>query len=207
MLDDNVVAAAEDIDLCMILGAAWPFHAGGATPYLDRVGASERVFGATFHDPRIEGPRGLMSKAHDAAALSRCLADAGYTREGVSAFLGPIAWDALARISPAPAKAICEREQAHPLSALVRAFWLGQPVEADALAAALTHAGASAAEGLRLVATDGERATPLVTLRSVSVSTGAREHEFLVASDRDELCGVSPCRITTCSGSEGRRAP
>lgn len=133
-----------------------------------------------------------MSKAHDAAALSRCLADAGYTREGVSAFLGPIAWDALARISPAPAKAICEREQAHPLSALVRAFWLGQPVEADALAAALTHAGASAAEGLGLVATDGERATPLVTLRSVSVSTGAREHEFLVASDRDELCGVSP---------------
>ncbi|MGO1647137.1 3-hydroxyacyl-CoA dehydrogenase NAD-binding domain-containing protein [Agrococcus casei] len=57
MLDDNVVAAAEDIDLCMILGAAWPFHAGGATPYLDRVGASERVFGATFHDPRIEGPK------------------------------------------------------------------------------------------------------------------------------------------------------
>lgn len=57
MLDDSVVAAAEDIDLCMILGAAWPFHAGGATPYLDRVGASERVFGATFHDPRIAGPK------------------------------------------------------------------------------------------------------------------------------------------------------
>ena len=57
MLDDEVVAAAEDIDLCMILGAAWPFHAGGATPYLDRVGASERVFGGTFHDPRIAGPK------------------------------------------------------------------------------------------------------------------------------------------------------
>lgn len=56
MLDDGVVAAAEDIDLCMILGAGWPFHMGGITPYLDRVGASERVFGGTFHEPRIAGP-------------------------------------------------------------------------------------------------------------------------------------------------------
>lgn len=53
MLDEGVVAAAEDIDLCLILGAGWPFQAGGATPYLDRVGASERVFGSDFHTPRI----------------------------------------------------------------------------------------------------------------------------------------------------------
>ncbi|MBL3700370.1 3-hydroxyacyl-CoA dehydrogenase NAD-binding domain-containing protein [Leucobacter luti] len=57
MLDEGVVAAAEDIDLCLILGAGWPFQAGGATPYLDRVGASERVFGAAFHDPRIAAAR------------------------------------------------------------------------------------------------------------------------------------------------------
>lgn len=56
MLDDEVVAAAEDIDLCMILGAGWPFQLGGITPYLDRVGASERVFGGTFHEPRVAGP-------------------------------------------------------------------------------------------------------------------------------------------------------
>ena len=55
MLDDQVVAAPEDIDLCMILGAAFPFQMGGVTPYLDRVGASERVFGDTFHHPRIAG--------------------------------------------------------------------------------------------------------------------------------------------------------
>ena len=55
MLDDNVVAAAEDIDLCLVLGAGWPFQMGGATPYLDRVGASERVFGDTFHHPPIRG--------------------------------------------------------------------------------------------------------------------------------------------------------
>jgi 3-hydroxyacyl-CoA dehydrogenase/enoyl-CoA hydratase/carnithine racemase len=55
MLDDGVVAAAEDIDLCMILGAGWPFQMGGATPYLDRSGASERAFGDTFHHPPIRG--------------------------------------------------------------------------------------------------------------------------------------------------------
>ncbi|WP_350349752.1 3-hydroxyacyl-CoA dehydrogenase NAD-binding domain-containing protein [Agromyces sp. G08B096] len=55
MLDEQVVAAAEDIDLCLILGAGWPFQAGGATPYLDRVGASQRVFGDTFHHPTIKG--------------------------------------------------------------------------------------------------------------------------------------------------------
>ena len=56
MLDEGVVAAAEDIDLCMILGAGWPFQDGGATPYLDRVGASERAFGEKFHHPPIAGP-------------------------------------------------------------------------------------------------------------------------------------------------------
>ncbi|TDW31392.1 3-hydroxyacyl-CoA dehydrogenase NAD-binding domain-containing protein [Cryobacterium psychrophilum] len=55
MLDGDVVHAAEDIDLCMILGAGYPFQMGGVTPYLDRVGASERVFGGTFHTPSIRG--------------------------------------------------------------------------------------------------------------------------------------------------------
>jgi 3-hydroxyacyl-CoA dehydrogenase/enoyl-CoA hydratase/carnithine racemase len=55
MLDDDVVHAPEDIDLCMLLGAGWPFQMGGVTPYLDRVGASERVFGGTFHTPTIRG--------------------------------------------------------------------------------------------------------------------------------------------------------
>jgi 3-hydroxyacyl-CoA dehydrogenase/enoyl-CoA hydratase/carnithine racemase len=48
MLDEGVVAAAEDIDLCMILGAGWPFHLGGITPYLDRTGVSAKVNGAAF---------------------------------------------------------------------------------------------------------------------------------------------------------------
>ena len=48
MLDEGVVAAAQDIDLCMILGAGWPLHLGGVTPYLDRSGTSERVTGKRF---------------------------------------------------------------------------------------------------------------------------------------------------------------
>jgi 3-hydroxyacyl-CoA dehydrogenase/enoyl-CoA hydratase/carnithine racemase len=55
MLQEGVVSAPEDIDLCMLLGAGWPFQMGGVTPFLDRVGASERVFGATFHTPPIRG--------------------------------------------------------------------------------------------------------------------------------------------------------
>jgi len=49
MLDEGVVAAPEDIDLCMILGAGWPFHLGGITPYLDRSGIAEKVTGTRFH--------------------------------------------------------------------------------------------------------------------------------------------------------------
>src|SRR6185312_734771 len=48
MLGEGVVAAAEDIDLCMILGAGWPFHLGGITPYLDRAGVAEKVAGHRF---------------------------------------------------------------------------------------------------------------------------------------------------------------
>ena len=55
MLDEGVVPEVEDIDLCLILGAGWPFIDGGASPYLDREGASERAFGDTFHHPVIRG--------------------------------------------------------------------------------------------------------------------------------------------------------
>jgi 3-hydroxyacyl-CoA dehydrogenase/enoyl-CoA hydratase/carnithine racemase len=53
MLADGVVAAPMDIDLCMILGAGWPFHLGGITPYLDREGVSERVLGRRFLPPGV----------------------------------------------------------------------------------------------------------------------------------------------------------
>lgn len=45
MLDEGVVAGPSQIDLCMILGAGWPFSAGGISPYLDRTAYSQRVLG------------------------------------------------------------------------------------------------------------------------------------------------------------------
>lgn len=53
MLDAGVVAAPQDIDLCLLLGAGWPFHLGGITPYLDRTGIAERVNGARFLPPGV----------------------------------------------------------------------------------------------------------------------------------------------------------
>jgi len=53
MLDEGVVAEPQDIDLCMILGAGWPLHLGGVTPYLDRSGTSERVTGKRFLPPGV----------------------------------------------------------------------------------------------------------------------------------------------------------
>jgi 3-hydroxyacyl-CoA dehydrogenase/enoyl-CoA hydratase/carnithine racemase len=53
MLDDGVVAEAQDVDLCMLLGAGWPFHLGGVTPYLDRTGVSERATGRRFLQPGV----------------------------------------------------------------------------------------------------------------------------------------------------------
>lgn len=53
MLEEGVVAGPEDVDLCVIMGAGWPMFLGGITPYLDRVGASERVNGKRFLAPGV----------------------------------------------------------------------------------------------------------------------------------------------------------
>jgi 3-hydroxyacyl-CoA dehydrogenase/enoyl-CoA hydratase/carnithine racemase len=55
MLDEGVVAEPQDLDLCLIIGAGWPLHLGGITPYLDRSGVSEKVTGKRFL------PRGVAS--------------------------------------------------------------------------------------------------------------------------------------------------
>ena len=55
MLDEGVVQAVQDVDLCMLLGAGWPFWLGGISAYLDRAGVSEAVTGERFL------PRGVAS--------------------------------------------------------------------------------------------------------------------------------------------------
>jgi 3-hydroxyacyl-CoA dehydrogenase len=53
MLDEDVVAEVQDIDMCMILGAGWGFHLGGISPYLDRSGVSQKVNGQRFLAPGV----------------------------------------------------------------------------------------------------------------------------------------------------------
>ncbi len=53
MLGEGVVAAPEDIDLCLLLGGGFAFWNGGITPYLDRTGVSERVTGHRFLAPGV----------------------------------------------------------------------------------------------------------------------------------------------------------
>ncbi len=53
MLDDGVVAAAQDIDLAMITGAGFSFWNGGLTPLLDRSGVSEAATGGRFLPPGV----------------------------------------------------------------------------------------------------------------------------------------------------------
>ena len=53
MLEEGVVGDVRDIDLALLLGAGWPFHLGGITPYLDRAGVSERVNGVRFLPPGV----------------------------------------------------------------------------------------------------------------------------------------------------------
>jgi len=38
----------QNVDLCMLLGAGWPFWLGGISAHLDRTGVSEAVTGTRF---------------------------------------------------------------------------------------------------------------------------------------------------------------
>jgi 3-hydroxyacyl-CoA dehydrogenase/enoyl-CoA hydratase/carnithine racemase len=55
LLDEGVVAAAADVDACLILGAGYPFFLGGITKHLDQTGISERILGSTLagYDARV----------------------------------------------------------------------------------------------------------------------------------------------------------
>ncbi|MCS6711743.1 enoyl-CoA hydratase/isomerase family protein [Brachybacterium sp. EF45031] len=55
LLEEHVVEDPGQVDLAMILGAGYPRHRGGITPYLDQVGASQRATGRTFHGERFTG--------------------------------------------------------------------------------------------------------------------------------------------------------
>ena len=53
MLAEGIVGTPTDVDRCLLLGAGWPTHLGGLTPYLDRVGASAQAHGEPFLPPGV----------------------------------------------------------------------------------------------------------------------------------------------------------
>jgi 3-hydroxyacyl-CoA dehydrogenase/enoyl-CoA hydratase/carnithine racemase len=57
MLEAGVVERPEQVDLALILGAGFPRHRGGITPYLDASGASERTTASAFHGERFTAAR------------------------------------------------------------------------------------------------------------------------------------------------------
>lgn len=64
LLDDGVVAAAEQVDLALLLGAGWPAYLGGICPYLDRAGWSERVLGRRLVAPGVASlPQGVVARS------------------------------------------------------------------------------------------------------------------------------------------------
>ncbi|MDQ1485279.1 MAG: hypothetical protein QOJ62_972, partial [Actinomycetota bacterium] len=57
MLDDGVVRGPEDLDMCMLLGAGWPAHLGGITPWLDRTSLHDTAADRRFLSPGIASVR------------------------------------------------------------------------------------------------------------------------------------------------------
>lgn len=53
ILNEGVVSAIQDVDLCLINGSAWPVAHGGISKYLDASGASLRARGVTFHPESV----------------------------------------------------------------------------------------------------------------------------------------------------------
>ena len=53
MLDDGVVRDPKDLDMCMLLGAGWPAHLGGLTPWLDRTTRHDTAVDRRFLSPGI----------------------------------------------------------------------------------------------------------------------------------------------------------
>lgn len=136
-----------------------------------------------------------MTRSADASALARCLAAAGYTREGVRSFLGDVAWQALGRMAAAPALSVCAQHPDSPLAPLIERFWLGQHVEQARMGHALGEAGLQALDGL------GLRESTII--RCIEFVAGDSEREYLIASDADELTGVAPLPVDHVLGVGG----
>ncbi|MBM6404597.1 methyltransferase [Phycicoccus sp. CSK15P-2] len=128
----------------------------------------------------------------DDVLLARLRADlmaSGFTVEGVTGLLGPMAAGALDRDQALPAQRVTAASD-DPRAALVRLFTLGDPVDATEVAAALPTLEVDGAVGLGLVAPEGDAVVALCDLRPYA----ADGDNWWVASDLGELATNRPLR-------------
>lgn len=150
----------------------------------------------------------LTADATLVGALRADLDRAGFTVPGVEDLLGAVASAALHREEPAPAlRATDAATTADPRAALVRAFVLGVPVPARALAAALPTLGVAGAQHLGLVEAAGSGADDevraRVDLRPYEAVDGAGTVDWWIASDLGELATGGALRTDHVLGVGG----
>ncbi len=97
-------ASADQIDLAMVLGAGWPFHLGGITPYLDRSGYSERVLGRRLR-PGRRGRALSVTTGVTTGVATGVATGAGRAPDGAEVAARPgrrprLTWDRLRRRAP-----------------------------------------------------------------------------------------------------------
>lgn len=143
-------------------------------------------------------------------ALRADLSAAAYTVEHVEELLGPVAAGALDRGEALPALRATDPTSPggdDPAAVLTRAFVLGTPVGARALAAALPALGVEAARRLGLVDVAGRGADDVVRarvdLRPYAATDGAGEATWWVASDLGELATGGALRTDHVLGVGG----
>lgn len=124
-----------------------------------------------------------------AHSLGAALRTAGYTTSGLRALWGEVAAAALDRGDAVPAIRALRRHPQLGLAALAALFFFGREV-------ALQDVGtvAEAAAELELLTIDGDAVRPLAVIRPYAFTDARGTGEWLIASDRDEMAGVSPLR-------------
>lgn len=157
-----------------------------------------RVVVVTVDAPLAEP--GLLS------GLSRDLADAGFSVDGVAGFLGEGAYAALNREQFIPALAIAEAAQG-PTATLIRFFLLALPASAAELDEALPRTRAAGLQSLGLAAVESGAWRSLVDLRPYAFTDQDGEVQLHVASDlgahqrpgalrHDHVLGIGQASLT-----------
>jgi SAM-dependent methyltransferase len=126
------------------------------------------------------------------AALRADLTAAGYGIDGLDAAWGPVAAEALGRDDRVPALLALGGTDT-PVAALARLFVLGEPVTAEAAAAALPALGLDGGAALGLLRRDGDLVSPQVDIRpfaladDAAAAAGGTESSWWVVSDLGAL--------------------